>query len=239
MKFETLETLVLLLFFSVPGAIFLYAYSRAFDPTERANYIKQQFPFELAIFYLNASAAIHLLLLAIALIFLNFAAKRLHEPHLSTRIIKPLLDVTSADVRSLTLSISVVLVYFGVSLVTAYFTGRWWGNHYVPSVPLWCRELMELRAASLKEGGSVQLKLLLRDGIELEGEWEGLRLRGGRQDAFEITVRQPRRNLTIWIDSSNIAEMTATWVQENRKFLFRQQDSKDIEATQEHAAGSS
>lgn len=239
MKFETLETLVLLLFFSVPGAVFLYSYSRAFDPTERANYIEQQFPFELTILYLTASVAIHILLLVMALLLLNLVAWRLHDPHLLTRITKPLLDVISADVQSLTFSMSVALVYFGVSLVAAYFAGRWWGNRYVPSVPLWCRELVELRAASLKDEGNVQLKLLLRDGIELEGEWEGLRLQGGKQDAFEITLRQPKRNLTIWVDSSSISELTATWGQENRKFLFRQRGDKDSEAVNERAAETS
>lgn len=229
MKFETLETLVLLLLFGVPGAVFLYAYSRAFSPTERVNYIRQQFPFELTVFYLTASAAIHFLLLAISLFLLNLVARYFNDPHALTHIIDPLLNVTQADVRSLTLSASAVLVYFGVSLVVAHYAGKWWGNRYIPSVPLWCRELVELRAVSLKQGDSIQLKLLLRDGIELEGQWDGFRFLGGKQDAFEITLRQPKRNQVIWVDSSNIAEMTATCGQEKRKFLFRQRKEKDAE----------
>ena len=229
MKFETLETLVLLLLFSVPGAVFLYAYSRAFSPAERVNYIRQQFPFELTVFYLTASAAIHFLLSAISLFLLNLAAWHFHDPHVLSCIIEPLLNVTSTDVQSLTLPASVVLVYFGASLVLAYLAGKWWGNRYIPSVPLWCKELVELRAASLRAGGNVQLKLLLRDGIEMEGEWDGFRFLGGKQGTFEITFRQPKKNQVIWVDSSNIVEMNVTCGQEKKKFLFRQQEDKGIE----------
>lgn len=236
MKFETLETLVLLLLFSVPGAVFLYAYSRAFSPAERVNYIRQQFPFELTVFYLTASAIIHSLLLGASVFLLNLFAQYFHDPYMLSRIIKPLRNVTWADVQSLTLSASVVLLYFGASLVVAYFAGKWWRNQYIPSVPLWCRELVEFRAASMKRGDDILLKLLLCDGTELEGEWDGFRFLGGKQDTFEITFRQPKRKQIIWVDSSNIVEMAATCGQEKRKFLFRQRRERDAEAANRKTA---
>lgn len=233
MAFETLETLVLLLLFSVPGAVFLYAYSRAFSPAERVDYIRQQFPFELTVFYLTASAAIHFLLLAISLFLLNFVARHSVDPYVLSRITKPLLNVTSADVQSVTLSALVMLVYFGASLVMAYLAGKWWGNRYVPSVPLWCRELVELRAASLKTGEAIWLKLLLRDGIEMEGEWSGFRFIGGKQGTFEITFRQPKKNQIIWVGSSNIVEINATCGPEKKKVIFGLQNDQGTGVAEE------
>jgi hypothetical protein len=220
MKLDTVTTLLLLLLFAVPGIVFLYAYSRAFDPSERARYIQEQFPVELTLLYLTASAIVHTILLVLLLAVLNLIERRLQVSDVVSRLLHPLLNITTASLDSLTVSVLTMAAYFAASLVLAYLIGRWWRMRHRPRFPIWCNELVELRVISSESGSPVHLKLLLRDGRSLEGEWRSFGLLGKREGGFEIAFEQTQMKRLVWVSSANIAEMDAVARTKSVKFIL-------------------
>lgn len=227
MKLETFETLLLLLLFAVPGAVFLLAYSRAFTPSERAAYIQEQFPVELTILYLTASAVIHSILLIGLLVVLSLIGKWSNDPQIHLKVILPWANIASTSTDSLVLPVFLAIAYFFVSLVSAYFAGKWWAKRPIPAVPPWCKEILQLRTGEQIP----QLKLWLRNAQPpLEGEWGDFRLLSRKQMIFEVAIRRPRMKQVIWIPSSIIAEMDVRSTQSTVKIVLAQQPQGGKEA---------
>src|SRR3972149_411850 len=111
MKLESFETILVLLLFMAPGAVFLYAFSRRIEGSERARYIQEQFPFELSGFYVVASAAIHSVLLTGCLLILSLISAWANEPQIYSKLFQPLSNIVSADTSALLLILLVVLAY--------------------------------------------------------------------------------------------------------------------------------
>jgi len=208
MKLESFETILVLLLFMAPGAVFLYAFSRRIEGSERARYIQEQFPFELSGFYVVASAAIHSVLLTGCLLILSLISAWANEPQIHSKLFQPLSNIVSADTSALLLILLVVLAYFFTSLGLGYFAGIWWSKHYVPTIPKWCRQILQLQAIALTQQEIVQLELTLQNQQpSLEGEWYDFKLLSGKRMTFEVAIRQPKKNQVIWIPSSLIAKM--------------------------------
>lgn len=207
MQFETLETLLLILFFSFPGAIFVYSYSRSFNPTERTSYIQEQFPLETTILYLIASVFVHILLIILTLVILNIIAVKTNNPNL-------LQDITSTfgrnqftEIRIINSLISSVVIYFVASILLSYFLGRLWARWNYLALPLWCQQIVKIQAAAYKNGEVPTVELMLRNGSKLMGKWHSVQLIDRKKVTFEISILQDKKNLVIWTQSSNILSM--------------------------------
>jgi GAF domain-containing protein len=103
--------------------------------------------------------------------------------------------------------------------------GRWWAQRDIPALPMWLRELVELRTDSSRIGAVPQVELLLRDGRRLAGAWESLNLLSGKQPLFEIAIRQAEKNRVIWVAADNVAEMDAVAAGRAVKLILGQLDT--------------
>jgi GAF domain-containing protein len=103
--------------------------------------------------------------------------------------------------------------------------GRWWAQRDIPALPMWLRELVELRTDSSRTGAVPQVELLLRDGRRLAGKWESLNLLSGKQPLFEIAIRQVEKNLVIWVSADSVAEMDAVAAGRAVKLILGQLDT--------------
>jgi hypothetical protein len=110
--------------------------------------------------------------------------------------------------------------YFVGSLILAYLAGRVWASKHVPAVQLWVRELIDLRVKSQRAKEPVMLEMQLLDGTCLDGEWKVLRLLNRKDDTFEISLLQPRKNQTIVVSSACLTGIDATLGQETKKILL-------------------
>jgi hypothetical protein len=224
-QFGTVETLVLLLIFSVPGAIFLYSYSREFNPYERVTFIQEQFPFEIIILYLITSAIIHSLLIVISLLIFLVSAWLYNNPNILADFFTPFSDVNSANLFSLTISICTIIAYFLSSLFIAYWTGKLWSKRDFGKIPYWCKQIIEMRYNSIRQGEIPIIELTLLNGRKIDGAWHSFSLIDRKQISFEVTIRQVETNQTIWTPSNNIQEMLIKTTQSTFRLLFGLQET--------------
>ncbi len=229
MKVETLETLILLLLFAVPGVVFVFTYSRVISYSKRVDFIRKQFPFEAILVYITASAIIHVLLASVVLMIVITIAWIFQIPDIISVLVRPLQNWETTSIFQLALPISTIFTYFVLSLVIAYRAGKSWKKRYKPSVPIWLKALVELLFRAENEDEKAQIELLFKNGMEFDGEWENLRYYVGNPDTFEIAIRQPKKKLVFYVESSNLKELTASWGGESKRVVFKSADKVNLE----------
>jgi len=225
-QFETIETLVLLLLFSVPGAIFLYSYSRGFNPYERITFIQEQFPFELAVLYVITSAIIHSCLIVISLILVWVSSWIFNNSLILSDILVSLSDIKTANLSAITVSICTIISYFLLSILIAYWAGKLWAKHNFGRIPYWCKQIIEMRLSAIKRGEKPIVEITMLNGGKMTGAWYSFSLIDRKKTSFEVTIHQVEANQLIWISSSNIQEMSVKTTERNLRLFFGPQDAQ-------------
>jgi len=236
MSVEGFEALFVALLFLVPGALFLYTCAAYYSPAMRGEYLRRQFPLELALYYLLASAIIHGILLilggcitvSIALITSN------------AQLVKDWYDILDRFPKVSVAEFFFVLLigvgYLALSLLSAYVGAKRLRRSLLLPTQLWSDEMLKIMT-QLAEEKNIFVQVLLDDkggANAVEGKLGSFQFVGEKGKAFELlllTERPETPNTTVWLDSSVIQELKVSNSAESWRFIFGiKSDSKKTSA---------
>lgn len=232
MSFENLQTLALILLFLTPGALFIYVCALNYSPSMRAQYLREQFPLELTIFYLIVSTVIHtiMVLIALGIMYLVSPSSQTHPLEYLMSIITQPVALRPRDVTFLLILIS---AYFLMSLILAYLGGGLFGKHLMSPTPLWQDLLAETYAEAKSRSEQCWVQLRLRDQRKLSGNLVDFQCWAKGPDSFQLLISEgtgdigegaKRGEKRVWIDSREILEMDLQAPDSMATFIFAKEE---------------
>ena len=234
MSFQNLQTLVLILLFLTPGALFIYVCALHYSPSMRTKYLRDQFPIELTIYYLIVSAVIHTILVLATLGIIAFIDSTHPQAYLSEYLMAIATHRVVPGPRDVSILAVAVIAYFLLSLVLAWVGGRWVGKHLLRPTPLWHDLIAEMHAQAKVEQKPCSIQLQLRGQRELKGDFVDIQCWAEGPDSFQLLIsedtedsgddgRQSKKR--VWIDSREINEMALQVSVRRTTFIFSREES--------------
>jgi hypothetical protein len=214
------EALVVVLLFFAPGALFLYKSARYYSPTMRGEYLRHQFPLELAVHYILASTFIHGILLFLLACVL-FVVTEFSSNH---NLVQNWYEVLTKFPRISTSTIVAVMMvgwgYLGLSLLLAYLGAILFRRYLLLPEPLWCGELIRI----LELGDMNDVQLVKHSNDVVEGKLLGFRLINEQTRSYELLIRvlsdDHDKSTTVWLTSEVIRSMKLTNRLGTWQFIF-------------------
>lgn len=214
------EALAVALLFLAPGALFLYESARYYSPEMRSQYLRRQFPLELAIHYLIASAVIHGILLFVLAWILFTVALATHNPALIQDWHGVLLRFPQVSTSDYVFFSMAGLGYLACSLLLAYFGAKRLRQYLVLPEPLWCEEMIKI----LDQGGTAEVCVVDKSNEVTKGTLIGFRYVGDEIRSFEMLLsvisEADKARTTVWLGSEVIGTLSVEKSASSWKFLF-------------------
>jgi len=232
MSVQNLQTLALILLFLTPGALFIYVCALAYSPSTRTQYLREQFPLELTIFFIIVSTVIHSVLVLMSLAIVLTVNTFWPQAHLVEYLVAAISQRTLSDPLNIVFLSILTLMYFWASLCIAYVGGRVLRKRLMRPVPLWQDLLAEVYATAKKENKHCWIQTKLRDSRQVSGHLIDFQCWAENPEAFQLVVTESGENTgedtaqdkkLVWIDSRQLLEMKLQALEKTTTFIFNAQ----------------